>query len=255
MSSAVFSTRFKNLRKKKGMSQEQIAELVGVSVQAVSKWECAQSYPDIELLPVLSDIMKVSIDYLLKETVDRAEGEIEDEIDWQDDEVLRIVQFKGRRLLTQNIYDRKVKIPLYIEEDCLDDVKMVAIWGSAEIEGNIGGNVDAGGGVNCDDVGGNVDAGGGVNCGNVGVSVDAGGGVNCGNVGASVDCGGGVNCGNVGRDVSCGRDINCGHVHGSVEAKGNVRCGDIDGDVNVGKNLECKSIKGNVKCEGDIYYK
>lgn len=53
------------LRREKGYTQEQLAEMLGVSTQAVSKWECAASMPDISLLPRLSEIFDVSVDYLL----------------------------------------------------------------------------------------------------------------------------------------------------------------------------------------------
>ncbi|MBQ9150843.1 MAG: helix-turn-helix domain-containing protein [Clostridia bacterium] len=52
------------LRADKRLTQEQLAELVGVSTAAVSKWECGNSYPDITLLPKLAEIFDVSLDYL-----------------------------------------------------------------------------------------------------------------------------------------------------------------------------------------------
>jgi transcriptional regulator with XRE-family HTH domain/predicted membrane protein len=56
--------RIAALRKEKGMTQEQLAEKVGVSAQAVSKWENDASCPDITLLPLLGDILGVSVDEL-----------------------------------------------------------------------------------------------------------------------------------------------------------------------------------------------
>ena len=53
------------LRKEKGMTQEELAEKVNVSAQAVSKWENDISMPDISVLPVLAEIFDVSIDELL----------------------------------------------------------------------------------------------------------------------------------------------------------------------------------------------
>ena len=55
------------LRRQNNMSQEELAERLGISRQSVSKWESGQSLPDIEKLPVLSDLFHVSIDYLVKE--------------------------------------------------------------------------------------------------------------------------------------------------------------------------------------------
>lgn len=57
--------RIAMLRKRSGMTQEQLAERVGVSAQAVSKWENEASCPDIMTLPLLADIFGVTIDELL----------------------------------------------------------------------------------------------------------------------------------------------------------------------------------------------
>lgn len=58
--------RILTLRKSKGMSQEQLAEAVGVSRQAVSKWESEQASPDPEKIIAMSEIFGVTTDYLLK---------------------------------------------------------------------------------------------------------------------------------------------------------------------------------------------
>lgn len=54
------------LRKKSGLSQEQLAEQLSVSRQAISKWESGQSVPESEKLVAISNYFKVSLDYLLK---------------------------------------------------------------------------------------------------------------------------------------------------------------------------------------------
>ena len=63
MAANVFSTQLQKLRKAKGVKQEQLAEHLGVSTQAVSKWENG-SYPDGDLLPKIAAFFDVSIDYL-----------------------------------------------------------------------------------------------------------------------------------------------------------------------------------------------
>ena len=60
------SERIQHLRKSRGMSQEELAEKIGVSRQAVSKWESEQSMPDLEKVILLSDFFGVTTDYLLK---------------------------------------------------------------------------------------------------------------------------------------------------------------------------------------------
>ncbi|MCM1542819.1 MAG: helix-turn-helix domain-containing protein, partial [Blautia sp.] len=51
--------RIQHLRKVKGISQEQLADQLGVSRQAISKWESAQSSPDIEKVVIMSDFFGV----------------------------------------------------------------------------------------------------------------------------------------------------------------------------------------------------
>lgn len=58
--------RIQTLRKSKGISQEELADKIGVSRQAVSKWESEQSFPDIEKIILLSEYFNVTTDYLLK---------------------------------------------------------------------------------------------------------------------------------------------------------------------------------------------
>lgn len=58
--------RIQYLRKTKGFSQEELADKMGVSRQAVSKWESEQSTPDIEKIIMMSEIFEVTTDYILK---------------------------------------------------------------------------------------------------------------------------------------------------------------------------------------------
>lgn len=59
-------TRIAEARKRKGLTQDQLAEAMGVSPQAVSKWENDISCPDITLLPQLADYFGISVDDLLR---------------------------------------------------------------------------------------------------------------------------------------------------------------------------------------------
>ncbi len=56
----------RKLRKEIGMTQEQLAEKLGVSYQSVSRWELGATYPDMELLPALTSLFGVSADVLLR---------------------------------------------------------------------------------------------------------------------------------------------------------------------------------------------
>ncbi len=61
-----FSVKLQNLRKERNLSQEEFAEIMNVSRQAVSKWESGQSLPEIDKLIEISNYFVVSIDNLIK---------------------------------------------------------------------------------------------------------------------------------------------------------------------------------------------
>ena len=62
----ILSEKITELRKRNGLSQEQFGDKVGVSRQAVSKWESEQATPDLDKVVIMSDIFEVTTDYLLK---------------------------------------------------------------------------------------------------------------------------------------------------------------------------------------------
>ena len=66
----ILADKIIELRKKSGWSQEELAEKIHVSRQSVSKWEGAQSVPDLEKIILLSQIFGVSTDYLLKDDME-----------------------------------------------------------------------------------------------------------------------------------------------------------------------------------------
>ncbi len=62
---STLGTRLLELRKQKGLTQEQLAEKLNVTNQSVSKWEKDINAPDITLLVALADLFETSVDYLL----------------------------------------------------------------------------------------------------------------------------------------------------------------------------------------------
>ena len=69
----ILADKIIDLRKKAGWSQEELAEKLGVSRQSVSKWEGAQSIPDMNKILQLSELFGVSTDYLLKDSMEAPE--------------------------------------------------------------------------------------------------------------------------------------------------------------------------------------
>ena len=66
----------KQLRHEKSLSQEKLAEMVYVSRQTISNWENDKSYPDINSLVLLSQVLDVTIDQLIKEDIEMMEEQI-----------------------------------------------------------------------------------------------------------------------------------------------------------------------------------
>ena len=160
--------RIKSLRKEKGVTQEALADAAGVSVQAVSKWECGQSCPDIALLPALADFFGVTIDRMLRDTTntDVSAGS------FPDDDILRVAQFRGRTLLQLDNLNGIAPIPLAIPADAR--IENMVIHGSANISGHVNGNVtamcDLHGGI----INGNATAGCDLYCAEIGGGARAG---------------------------------------------------------------------------------
>lgn len=68
-----FSEKLTALRRQNGISQEQLADRLGITRQSVSKWESGAVMPEIEKLVVLSDLFQVSVDYLVKDQLEMPE--------------------------------------------------------------------------------------------------------------------------------------------------------------------------------------
>ena len=68
----ILAEKIVQLRKKNGWSQEELAAQLNVSRQAVSKWEGAQSVPDLDRILQMSALFGVTTDYLLKDELEEA---------------------------------------------------------------------------------------------------------------------------------------------------------------------------------------
>ena len=264
MSEMNLNERIYELRREREWTQEQLAQKLGVSYQAVSKWENAQACPDISLLPAIADLFEVSIDSLFG----REKQCVQADLPWEDDQAFHLAIYAGRRLVSE----QEIKKLAGKGEVCTvryaGEARDVHCLLNLLCEADVQGSVQAGSGVTCGDVGGNVQAGS-VTCGDVSGNVEAGsatcgdvegdvhgGSVKCGDVSGSIEAGGGVNCGDVEGNVQAAGDVNCGDVGGSVQVKdgGDVNCGDVEGDVVVkdGGSMECGDVNGNVQVNGKL---
>jgi transcriptional regulator with XRE-family HTH domain len=74
-----FGENLKNVRKQRDVTQEELAETLGVSRQAISKWESDNGYPETEKLLLLSKILNISLDYLMNDASEMQEKEKSEE--------------------------------------------------------------------------------------------------------------------------------------------------------------------------------
>ncbi len=105
--------RILTLRKSKGMSQEQLAEAMGVSRQAVSKWESEQASPDPEKIVILSEIFGVTTDYLLKGTEPEKEAEKTTEEKKTEDTHMTVGDVLDQKILTEQNKEKSKKLLKY----------------------------------------------------------------------------------------------------------------------------------------------
>ena len=229
MEESTMGARILRRRKEKGLTQEALANKLGVSNQAVSKWEGDVCCPDLQLLPLLADTLELSLDELfgresMVKTAQKAEADsqilsVEAELPWEDDDAIHAVLFQGHRLLQPKQgslfrHDKYDEIRKTVElhfsgtaQDIYSDFSVVCT------DSTISGSVRAGDGVTCTDVGGDVSAGDD------------------------------VTCGNVGGDVSANDSVRCGEVKGNIRASDSVTCGDISGSVSA-ERVRCTNAGG-----------
>ena len=230
----ILGSSIMRLRKEAGMTQEQLANALGISYQAVSKWENGVSCPDISALPLIADLFSVSIDSLFgRETVALTEVQEEPkqsgpDYPWPDDNCLYAVLFRGHNYIGSGNVDghQKKRIEFCYEGPAIN----IHSDFSVTCQGDVEGDIKAGGSVDCGEVGKGVTAGGSVNCDSVVGDISAGGSVTCDTVSGNVSAGGSVTCDDVGGSVIAGSNVTCDSVGGDVRAN-SVQCDEVSGGV------------------------
>ena len=91
-------------RRRAGMTQDMLAVSLGVSMQAVSKWERNLSCPDMAFLTTLSRLLAVTIDELFAVREEETERYKLEDVPWDDDGRYRLALFCGKELLAGETY-------------------------------------------------------------------------------------------------------------------------------------------------------
>ncbi len=234
-----FSAKISHLRKAKGLTQEELAKILGVTNQAVSKWERGECCPDIELLPQIAEVFKCSIDSLFgidKAFVDTGNTyELCTEFPWHDDDVIRGVVCKGRKILSikDGVMDK-------FTFEFIGNAKAVKSHCNLSVQGDVSGGCNAGNSITV-----NGNASGSCNAGNsVTVSCNLSGSCAAGkSITAMCDIHGACAAG---KTITAARDIVGDIECKTVDVAGDVSAKYIKGDVTC-KELRCDNIDGKVK--------
>ena len=198
----------KFLRQKNNLTQEQLAERLGVSYQAVSKWETNANTPDISLLPQIASLFHVSIDALFSDDIAAYPadfGEIED------DDVIRIIQMRGKQIVkvtpTLSPQDNP-PIEIAFPRNCNDKTQYfkVEIFGHVIADGSINGDVVCHQSIQCAAINGDIHSEGNISA----HEINANGKLICKNISncyrlhcAAIECTGHIDSAN----LTCGQII------------------------------------------------
>lgn len=278
--------RIAQLRREKNMTQEQLATLLGISYQAVSKWENGHSCPDVMMLPQIADLFETSIDALFGRTdsfvpvLPHQPSPFVKDLPWPDDDALYAVLYRGHRLLgcegmgaakhihidfeaaingIRRFFTRTIEragdTAYAVELHYEGPVRNLTTNMSVHCENcRIEGNVQAGDGVNCQLVAGNVHAGDGVNCENIGGNAQAGDSINCREISGSATAGDNISCSSIGGNARAGDNIRCGgDIGGDVHAGDSVTCANVSGSVSSDADVRCACVNGNIRAGGDVH--
>jgi len=191
-------SNIKYLRQKNKITQEQLADHLGVSYQAVSKWETNANTPDISLLPEIASFFGVTIDSLFADNV----SEISDSFSGiKDDDVIRIVQMRGKKIIdvAETFSPDCPPIQIAFPRDCNDRTHYfkVEVFGHVIADSYINGDVIFHKCVHCGGINGDVKTEGDVYA-NV---INSMGRIVCKNITdcykltcSNIECEGSVNC-------------------------------------------------------------
>ena len=154
----VLAANILKYRKKKGLSQEALAKQLGVTSQAVSKWENAKTAPDIAFLPVMAEIFGCYIDELFSREV-KTEIHYDHcaELPWPDDNTIRIFQTMGKKILKSQQGNTCIEVSF--PRNCNETTRQyfkVEVFGNLVSDGSINGDVVCHGHINCHEINGDV---------------------------------------------------------------------------------------------------
>jgi len=156
----VLAANILKYRKKSGLSQDELAQKLGVTFQAVSKWENAKAAPDIAFLPIMADVFGCHIDELFSREV-KTEIHYDHcaELPWADDNTIRIFQTVGKKIM--KLQEANTCIEVTFPRNCDETTRQyfkVEVFGNIVSDSSINGDVVCHGKIDCHEINGDVNA-------------------------------------------------------------------------------------------------
>lgn len=199
-------TNIRALRLRRELTQEQVAQQLGVTYQAVSKWENGANTPDIALLPEIAALFGVTIDALF--SLDAPFGM--EGLPQEDDGIIRVVQLRGRQVLSvtprMSPDDPAIEIAFPRNGNDRTQYFKVEVYGHVIADGSINGDVVCHQRIDCLQINGDVRAQGDVKAG----TINSNGSIQCSGIydcykmqANNIICSGSVNSAN----LTCGQII------------------------------------------------
>lgn len=132
----ILADKIIDLRKKNGWSQEELASQLGVSRQSVSKWESAQSIPDLERILKMSTLFGVSTDYLLKDDVEpESDPQPIPEADAPADDNVRVITLDEANHYMSMVQMAALRIARGVSLCILSPIVLFLLAGLTDVEG------------------------------------------------------------------------------------------------------------------------
>ena len=156
----VLAANILKYRKKSGLSQEELANKLGVTFQAVSKWENAKAAPDIAFLPIMAAVFGCHIDEQFSwEVKTEIHYDHFAELPWADDNTIRIFQTVGKKIM--KLQEANTCIEVTFPRNCNETTRQyfkVEVFGNIVSDSSINGDVVCHGKIDCHEINGDVNA-------------------------------------------------------------------------------------------------
>ena len=120
-----FNNKLYNLRKKNGLSQEELASRLNVSRQTISKWEVGDSTPDMEKLIAISDLFDISLDELVMDKQPASNSDTSNKSDVIGDISKNVITDENKKKVKKGLKIAGIVFGIFL---CIDVISMIVYF-------------------------------------------------------------------------------------------------------------------------------